>query len=1590
MRGESDKSGSSTPKLLVAVLIAASMVCVACVTNSSQAETTEDVVLRIGFMQKVDSLNPFVGMSDASYVLYGLVYDCLQAVDEDLGPTANLALGWGIDGDYEPYGSVWGFNLTENARWHDGTPLTADDVVFTVNLNADYYSQMWAYQPYTFFMDYAEKVDEKTVRIHFYDRSTAEPMPVAYASSLFFPIMPRHMLQSMTPSDIGFNWEGVFDDSDPPIIGTGPFMATEDIYLEYLQGDKLTLVRNPDYHWTLDRSMEVRFDRIEMHFFDDATAMALALEMGDLDVAQFPPKEYLVIKGKVQDELLQDIETYDGPKCTQYWTNLLINMNNAGPNPSRLDPVIRQAMAMATDKTFIVDNYYLGLADEGSTLIPPVNTEWHYELAVEEVYEFNNDAAIALLEAGGYRYTVESPSVRVCTADSYAVQEGLVVEGTKLVYDMAVRQEYPEEKDIAQYLESEWAKIGIEINYRIMTEPALGAYVYSYAYDTAIWYWSSDPDPNYILFCQSKYAWSGWNDNLYSTPEYEENYAASIQALDPSERKGYVDECQRIYYRDVAYIIFACPYQTYAWRTDNIEYWGDWAENPGMSIDAYWGGNPFYFEYIEDDVYAPVTTAEVAGTQGENGWYTSNVTVTLDGQIVYIDTKPPVTTAAVSGTSGDNGWYVSEVTVTFEVADASGEVDSTWYSLDSAPWEEYVVDIAIDSDGVHTLGYYSIDGYGNVENERTRNINIDTADPYVIISLEDGTEFETSNVVIEFDCDDNLSGIHRCEYSLDGGGYESCNETEVHLFAAENGEHTIVVRVFDEAGNSGSDSLVFVVNAFIPTAHRSVDYVWGDMFSHPFGPWYEWRTLYYSDEMALTDEYPYLYLCSGMPPGNDWIYSFMRLNITGRDMTELSMNGNPEFLPYFGTARGGNAEIDWHMDYATYDECVGKLGPSSLAYYDGWYIILNGTMTLDTQAAMAVLGAAPGNLENAAEFDSWWLLNEDSIKQDWEAWMAYEADNDRLAIFNMYGYPLEFVYFFMEAEMVGDEIVLTMDTISWGMEALMTRWLNEVFMPTELYMEDMDLHATIGPYMADVDIDAAVAYSLHAYESMLDGTPCWAWEAMLQDYVESSLPYPSSAFDPYVDLMYINRAPGSDWYGEEVSYDYTPGAWNLSENETLTFEWPAGEQLFIVHDPEGTGDGLIDNTANLTANMTVRYAMPMPFDNPDVVEIDPDQRQITFTGPFDMWTWSQEQTAHEWLMDEWERLDVLPFGIPYIEFTADIESDPLEMQMDGPPSAVLVGEAVAFIVTVVNSTSEEVYTDYDGTVTFMSSDPAAVLPADYTFVPGVDAGSHEFAVTFTTIAGYDDPHWLTVHDISSSYLMAAADDIAVLFSASVHVSSLGDILMATAPPTINTTMYRIDDGSWLEYVSPFVISDEGVHVVNFYSVDSVGTIEETNGITVKIDKTAPALTFVTANGTEFDNSSVRIAWNCTDGCSGIDGAEYSLDGAAYVACNAESYVDLVDLDNGTHTLSVRVCDDAGNIAEDDIQFDVVVTVQDDDDDDTDQPKSLALWQVAGIITAVAVVLALAAMFALRRRRPSPPGGDDVPPPDDHGPAEPPD
>ena len=578
------------------------------------AAAPKESVLRIGFLQKIDSMNPYMGMSDAAYVFYGLVYDALGVIDDKMQPAPDLALSWYavplsdpemIAHPEYPYGSVWQYNLTQNATFTDGEPFTADDVVFNINLNAGNYSSMWSYQPYSYYMKDAVKVNDYEVRIHYRDKITNKPCAASYAYLISIPMLPKHMLQQMSAFDIAFKWDGTFSALDVPICGTGPFMATSTIKQEYLAGTQLTFVKNPNYHFQKDRlapegdpqRWAIKFDKLIFYFYDDASAMTYAIKNSQIDVAAFPPQEFNALKASSP----ANMTFYSGPKITMYWTEVGFCMNNAGPNPSRLDRTIRQALAMATDKSYIVENYYRGLADVGTTAIAPVDTGWHYEPNATEKaqFAFSIDAANKLLnDSGYYRKNWDPTALRYASNDSYAVKAGLVSEGTELSYQMLIRREYPEEKDIGNYLKQTWRQLGVNLDLRILDEPTMTAEVYKYTYDTMLWYWSSDIDPNYQLFSLSKKAWAGWSDTKWYNASYEENYSLSVTTMNSTLRHQYVYNAQRVHYLDAEYIILAYVYQTYAWRTDTFTGWGDWATNPGRSVDNFWMGNPLWFDLV--------------------------------------------------------------------------------------------------------------------------------------------------------------------------------------------------------------------------------------------------------------------------------------------------------------------------------------------------------------------------------------------------------------------------------------------------------------------------------------------------------------------------------------------------------------------------------------------------------------------------------------------------------------------------------------------------------------------------------------------------------------------------------------------------------------------------------------------------------------------------------------------------------------------------------------------------------------------------------------------------------------------------------
>lgn len=614
--GMTSVSGIRSLKASLSVVMAATLLLTSpgilgmAVAEKGDADERPETSLKVGSMWPIDSLNPLLGASANSFLFYGLLYDALFAPDMELNKGNHLvtdARMISLD-DPEmiaeglPYGSVWEYDITKNVTWHNGEPLTMQDVVWNINVRCDNFKEMWSPQPYMFTTERAEIVDEDTVRVYFFDRDTGEPAPSALGDWCWIHLLPKQLLEDMGPAYLSFQWNGVFEGNDPPIVGTGPFMATPTILEDWEDGNEMTLVRNPDYFWNAERGIEVKFDKIIFKFYDDATAMRLALMSGDIDIAEFPTETFKAIEDGVESGNIENIDTYSGTKITLQWTQLAFNMIEAGPNPSRLDPSIRQALSMATDKSYIVANFYNGYAEPATTSIPPMN-QWHYEPTPEERLDFDLEAANQLLEDSGYLYPSPSAEYRVCTADSLAVKEGWVDEGTELDYWMLVRREFPEEKLVAAYIQDMWKLVGVKTHYDVVDETYLATICYGFAFDILMWYWAGCIDPSYQLYCQSKNAWGGWTDNKYANPDYDENFSLQVHAIDPEERRVYIDNCQRIHYRDVANLAFVYLNQTYAWRADTFTGWGDWEEEPGLSLENYWTGNELFFrlEPLGDD-----------------------------------------------------------------------------------------------------------------------------------------------------------------------------------------------------------------------------------------------------------------------------------------------------------------------------------------------------------------------------------------------------------------------------------------------------------------------------------------------------------------------------------------------------------------------------------------------------------------------------------------------------------------------------------------------------------------------------------------------------------------------------------------------------------------------------------------------------------------------------------------------------------------------------------------------------------------------------------------------------------------------------
>jgi hypothetical protein len=196
------------------------------------------------------------------------------------------------------------------------------------------------------------------------------------------------------------------------------------------------------------------------------------------------------------------------------------------------------------------------------------------------------------------------------------------------------------------------------------------------------------------------------------------------------------------------------------------------------------------------------------------------------------DVTPPVTQAELAGIQGDDRWYTSEVIVTLTAEDDVSGVQSTEYKLirlggasGAEAYEPYTEPIVLE-DGEYELYYRSTDHAGNAEEARVLNIRVDAAAPNYNatvngVPLTDGAVFSSSDqLLLELRAEDHGSGILQQAVTWDGVPVDSGMTV---VLAGRSGVHTIGIVVADQAGNRSESAYEVRVDASVDALQRLIE-----------------------------------------------------------------------------------------------------------------------------------------------------------------------------------------------------------------------------------------------------------------------------------------------------------------------------------------------------------------------------------------------------------------------------------------------------------------------------------------------------------------------------------------------------------------------------------------------------------------------------------------------------------------------------------------------------------------------------------------------------------------------------------------------
>ena len=404
-------------------------------------------IYREGAIGSPSSINPLTARTQADRDLAALVFSGLVALGPDGGYRPDLASGWSVSAS----GASWTFTIRSDARWQDGAPVTADDVVFTVGILKDptYTGPLGeSWRGVT-----ATAVDARTVR---FDLGT----PIGgFLQAVTVGLLPAHLLRGVRVASLA---DSAF--SQRP-IGSGPFALVS------WTSQQATLTRTtvgepatpaptigpapspetsapatsaPATSAPTSAQAGQLPSGITFSFYADVTTLETAYRAGLLDAASgLPPQAARELASTAGSHLL----TYPGSTLSA----IVLNLRPGAAGPLG-DVRVRRALLAAIDRATLISTVLGGAATRADSPIP--SSSWAFNAKASAPVTFDRSAAARGLRAAGWKRTAAgwlAPGAR----KPYSVE---------LVAPAATGN--PTALAIANAVAGDWRSLGLQVTVR--------------------------------------------------------------------------------------------------------------------------------------------------------------------------------------------------------------------------------------------------------------------------------------------------------------------------------------------------------------------------------------------------------------------------------------------------------------------------------------------------------------------------------------------------------------------------------------------------------------------------------------------------------------------------------------------------------------------------------------------------------------------------------------------------------------------------------------------------------------------------------------------------------------------------------------------------------------------------------------------------------------------------------------------------------------------------------------------------------------------------------------------------------------------